>query len=505
MKCRAQRIPVVILLLLTGAGVVGAADSSPKSYFREYLRTIDALHGTGCRDELNSAVALAESPLFSVTVSRDGQIEFLRAGVRCALDNEEDEFALKIADLWVARAPKERWPQVIRMYFGLHHERPETSLEAFQVLATESPEDVRAIELSFLNQLRRAASQADESGDQDLALYEALARAGYVPAAPYNDDFLRMGHARLLLERGRVDEALARLATVTDIESLVQMRIERLFDPLRKDPAFDARLDLKAAVERDVRRSRATVDANPALMEAVYLHVLKLFVVQRLDEALALADATLARHAADPGAYGDADEYRKWLLNGRGYVLYGLGRSDEGSKMLREAAGLTEHGEPNVSNIINFALYLVDEGRAADAMALLPQIGKPSPYGQSWIEAVRTCAGAQLGDDRERNQGLEYLKAHESDNPAALSRGFLCSNDLEGAAALMIRRLGDLDTRGDALLALQGRTEAATDGRAYRKLLLERFAVVRARADVRAAAQAVGRIEDLPVYVGGDI
>lgn len=500
-----HRIPAALLLILAGAGVAGAAGSNPKSYFREYQRTIDALREKSCREELQPALALAESPLFSVTVSRDGQIEFLRAGARCAIDNEEDEIALKVADLWVARAPRERWPQVIRMYFGIQFERPEASLAAFQVLATESPEDVRGIELSFLNRLRRAASQADESGVQNLALHEALARAGYVPPAPYNDDFLRMGHARLLLERGRVDEARERLATVTDIESLVQMRIERLFDPLREDPAFAARLDLKAAVERDIQRSSATMNANPALMEAVHLHVSKLFVAQRLDAALALADSALARHAADPKSYEDADEYRRWLLNSRGYVLYGLGRSGEGGVALREAAGLTEHGEPNVSNIINYAIYVVDEGRAADAMELLPQIGEASPYGQSWIEAVRTCAGAQLGDDRERTQGLEYLKAHESDNPAALSRGLLCSNDLDGAAALMIRRLQDSDTRGDALLALQGRTESARDGRTYRKLLLERFAAVRARADVRAAAEAVGRIEDLPINVGGDI
>jgi hypothetical protein len=505
MRYRVQRFPAALLLILAGAGVAGAAGNNPKSYFREYQRVIDALREKSCRDALQPAIAFAESPMFSVTVSQDGQIEFLRAGARCAIDNQEDEIALKVADLWAARAPKERWPQVIRLYFGTQFERHETSLEALQVLASESPEDVREIELSFLNQLRRAASQADESGDQSLALYEALARAAYVPSAPYNDDFLRMGHGRLLLERGRVDEARARLATVTDIESVVQMRIERLFDRLRQDPAFEAHLDLKTAVERDIQRSSAAIDANPALMEAVYLHVSKLFVAQRLDAALALANSALARHAADPKFYGDADEYRKWLLNWRGYVLYGLGRSEEGGAMLREAAGLTEHGEPNVSNIINFALYLVDEGRAADAMALLPQIGQASPYGQSWIEAVRTCAGAQLGDDRERDQGLEYLKSHESDNPAALSRGLLCSNDLDGVAALMIRRLEDSDTRGDALLALQGRTESVRDGRTFRKLLLERFAVVRARADVRAAADVVGRIEDLPVNVGGDI
>ena len=35
--------------------------------------------------------------------------------------------------------------------------------------------------------------------------------------------------------------------------------------------------------------------------------------------------------------------------------------------------------------------------------------------------------------------------------------------------------------------------------------LLERFELLRGREDVRAAAAGVGRIEDLPVNVGGDL
>lgn len=496
---------LLLLVAILLPGLAAAAEPDLKAYFRDLQRLNDELRGKTCRDHLTPAVAAAESPSFAIAVSADGQVAFLAALTRCALEHDENTGAFKAAELWVARAPKEQWPQVVRLYLGVAAEKPAASLDALQILSVEAPAAVREIELDLLHRLLEAADEADESGDAGLALHEALIRAGYLPEPPYDDDFLRMRHGRLLLARGRVDGARERLAPVTDLESVVTMRIDRLYDPLRKDPAFEARLAIEPAVERDLARSRATVDAEPRKMEPVYLHASKLIEAKRPAEALALVDAILARHAADPKNVADAERFRVWLLNTRGYALYQLGRADEGREVLREAAGLLERGHPNVSNIINFSIYLVDEGRAAEALELLPKIGRASPYGQGWIEAIRTCAGAQLGNEEERSRGLEHLKAHESDNEAALARGLLCSNDLDGVAALMVRRLQGMDTRGDALLALQGRPALPGDGRSYRNLLLERMAAVRARAEVRAAADAVGRIEDLPVDVGGDI
>jgi hypothetical protein len=43
------------------------------------------------------------------------------------------------------------------------------------------------VELRFLGSLNRAAREADENGEQELADYESLLRAGYVPATPYFD------------------------------------------------------------------------------------------------------------------------------------------------------------------------------------------------------------------------------------------------------------------------------------------------------------------------------
>jgi hypothetical protein len=78
-------------------------------------------------------------------------------------------------------------------------------------------------------------------------------------------------------------------------------------------------------------------------------------------------------------------------------------------------------------------------------------------------------------------------------------------NDIEGAAALFIRRLRDRAERPDALMSL--RVYSRPRGKALPRraaVLAQRMARVRARLDVRAAVEVVGRIEKvpLPVYWG---
>ncbi len=477
---------------------------APQDFVLRTQPVFEALRGPNCREHLAKAAEIAALPEFNTAQSRDDQVVFLWQIAVCAVDNEEYELAFRNVDRVAGLAPQSAWPQMVRMYLGIDFDKPAASLDAVHTLAGVAPEAVRGVELRFLNRLLGAAEDADKTGDAKLALYETLEQVDYVPAAPYSDDFLRMGHGRLLLERGRVDEARVLLATVIDVDSVVSMRIERQFDPLREDPGWEAHLDLATAAKRDVARSRAAMDANPALMEGVYLHARVLDVANRDNEALTILDLALERHGANPAAFTDAEEFRNWLIDTRGELLYNIGRFEEGRAALRESALMTEHGETNVSNLINLAGYLIREGKAADALELLSKVGKASPYGQSWVESIRSCAGMQLGDDRLRREGLEYLKAHESDNPAALSRALLCSNNIDGAAAWMIRRLADRDMRSGALLALQITPELRSDELPLSKILRERQAAVRGRDDVRAAAEAVGRIEKLPVNVNRD-
>lgn len=454
-----------------------------------------------CAAYLSRAVDITRSPAFERDESKDDQVVYLWQVATCAMKEGEHEIAFDHADRATRLKPDIPELQLIRLDLGLYHDRPEASLDALDVLSRISPDQVRGADVELISHLLRASREVDDTGDGELQAYAALERAAYRPPAPYFDDFLRMGHARLLLERGRAAESRKRLVGITDIDSVVEMRVDRLYDGLRGEPSFEALLDVEAAVERDIDRSRKAMLANPRLMEAVYLHAMVLLTAMRDREGLALVQDALHRDA-DHEAFADGEEFRNWLLNLHGYFLYNLGRVDEGRAALREAAGLLERGDVNVSNNINYGRFLILEGRARDALELLPKIGEPSPYGRGWIELLRTCAGAQLGDAGLKRAGLEYLKAHESDNPAALTQALLCVDDLDAAAAQMIRRLENRKTRRDALLALQTSPPRSDAGLPYRKLLYDQYAALRARPDVRKAALAVGRLETLTVEPG---
>lgn len=491
------------LAVLIGSAFAQDSGSAPDSEFALSIKPVfEALRGPNCAEHLARASEIVAMPEFESRQSTDDQAVFLWQVGNCALDSEAYDLAFRSMVRVVAMKPSAKWPQIVVLGLGVAFDRADASLDALLVLADIEPEAVRAIDLDLLRPLMRAAQEADANGDRQLALYEALAKAAFMPPPPYSDDSFRMGHGRLLLERGRVEEARERLSTVVDVESVVTMRVERLFDPLRSDPEFEARLELAGAVERDVSRSRKAIEDNPALLEAVYLHSRVLESANRASDALALVDAAVARHAADPAAYTDAGEFLNWVTNSRGTLLYDVRRFDEGREAMRDAAFMPERGETNTSNMINYIAYLLAEGKAAEALEHLPKVGGASPFGKAWVESIRSCVSALLGDDATRIQALAYLETHGSDNPSALTRAYLCSNDLEGGAAWMIRRLGDRKLRADALLALQVKPATAADELPYRAELRARLGKLREREDVRAAVEAVGRIEVLPVIVG---
>lgn len=144
---------------------------------------------------------------------------------------------------------------------------------------------------------------------------------------------------------------------------------------------------------------------------------------------------------------------------------------------------------------------LIGEGRARDALEVIQTVGEASPYGDMWIADVRACAAAQLGDATLQETSMAFLREHADDNIAAVTHASLCVNDLDGAAALYIRRLADPEQRSGALLALQRYRLPPGSSLPFNIVLLERLEQVRARPDVQAAIEAVGRIEDVPLQI----
>lgn len=484
---------------------IALADES-SDYFRAYQRVMDGLQAGECKANLAKASELAASPLLTTAISRAGQTAFLNALIDCAYAEGDMATAFKAAQAWHALDPNDAMAEAVRLDLGPGQEQPEAAVDAFMTLVRISPAYLRSLEVRDVWDVINAADKLENADERKFELHQALVRIGYSAPPPAHDGHLRLAHAELLLARGDIESARARLAPVTDLSLLVRLRIERQFDVLRGDRAYEARLDLKAAAAQNVLAARKLAEEQADLLELVEEYVSALHAALRPEEALAAADAAIAKHAANPTAFKDADDKLRWLLNRRGYILHDLGRSAEARASLAEAAGLTEHGEPNVSNIINYMLVLVDEGAAKEAAELLPKIGKASPYGQGWIEAGRVCVGVQLQDEAMQKAGLDWLREHEADNRSAYSRALLCANALDDSAAFFVKRLNDPEARGEALMALQDFINPNPAQSPVLKVLLERLAAVRARPEVQAAVNAVGRIEQIPVHLSsGDI
>lgn len=488
------------------AAPVAAQASEESDYFRAWQRAVNGMQAGECKAHLAKGMELLDSPHFRSALSRQGQSAFVYALIDCAYSERDLAAAFKAAQFWHGFNPDDAWVQAVRLHLGKVHDQPEVTVDAFMTLVRISPDYVAGLEVRDIWEAINAAEKLENADDRKFEMHQALLRIGFSSPPPAHDGYLRLEHARLLLARGDVATARARLAGVSDLGILAQLRVDRQFDALRGDKAYEAGLDLEAAAERNIAESRKLMEQRPDQVELVEDYVSALSAAGRPEEALAAADAAIAKHAADPAAFKDADDKLRWLLNRRGYILYDLGRIAEARAVMAEAAGLTEHGDPNVSNIINYTLMLVDEGAAKEAAELLPKIGKASPYGQGWIEAARACIGAQLGDAAMQKAGLDWLREHEQDNRSAASRALLCTNSLDESAALFVRRLNDPDARGDALMALQDQDYSHARYLPVLRLLVERLRAVRERPEVQAAVAAVGRIEKIPVRISaGDI
>jgi tetratricopeptide (TPR) repeat protein len=384
------------------------------------------------------------------------------------------------------------------MYAALRLEEWPAAVDAFLELAEADPDWLAELELSDVMRVARAARETSAKAQHKL--FQTLDAHGYTSPDPLRrDDFLRIERARLLLSEGETTAAVDALRPVAYVRAILELRADKTFDPVRVRLASDA-WDVAAAAERELERARADVLAHPRRLMARVNVVDALRALGRSEEAIAAADAALAEYEEAPDDFSDVEESLNWLRNERAYALYDLGRFADGRGAMARAIGDGENGHANVSQVINSAILMSDEGLAARALARITSMQtEASPYGDMWAASVFVCAHEQLGNQARVRERLDFMRAHESDNPSALARALLCVGGIEEAAALYVRRLQDPALRGAALKALQiyELGDVVLPGRAQ---LYARLGEVRDHPDVRAAVAAVGRIEALPLH-----
>jgi tetratricopeptide (TPR) repeat protein len=288
-----------------------------------------------------------------------------------------------------AAEPDTRAYQVLR---ELRDGTSEDALSAFDRLADQHPESAVSLPPFYVFALLQRATALDPSGERALSIHDTLIALNYAPDE--SGDKIKLHHALLLIQHGNMERARSRLATVVDPYVLLAIRIDKRFDPLRSESAFEERLDLNAAAAAAVLRAQTKVTDEPRSLENIWRLARALGVAGRRNDAVNQLYATLKeiKTVSDLRRFDDGPRYIPFLFGELAYTLSALGRWQESRAIYTQsvAADRSMSGDrKGVNQVINFASALVDRGEPQPALALYATVGSASPYGKMWVAAGR--------------------------------------------------------------------------------------------------------------------
>lgn len=351
--------------------------------------------------------------------------------------------------------------------------------------------------LAYVSQIVGAAE-----GDPDLS----LALLSRVTRLDWRDEASREAarnywafrYAGRLADRG--DLAAARQALKPVESAFVLMRIAQdgRFRSFWPEFEREGRFDWRKGVEGDLAAVARKREAEPALLVHPKESIALLRALGRYNEAIALGEGYRIRLRSNE-TFNDRKAEANWLLNELGYALLDVGRVAEAQPIFEAAIAIGETGGNSISQRVNWAAMLNDQGRPTEALATLDGV-KPagsSPYGQMWVLAERVCAHAQL-TPADAAAPFERLRKDWEENPAALTRALLCLDRQDEVASLYVRRLASPRHRATALSAFRlGSQPPAAPARAVDLERRRRAAID--RPEVVEALKSVGRGLNLPL------
>ncbi|MBX5462051.1 MAG: hypothetical protein IRZ28_13305 [Steroidobacteraceae bacterium] len=303
------------------------------------------------------------------------------------------------------------------------------------------------------------------------------------------------------IEKGNIRRAAEVAARIQEPPDILLIRVDKRFDPLVR--AYPRQFDLTAATDRFLAFLSDLCRKFPRTLAHRISLVYTLLDAGRFEEAIATADEVLALSPDLQTAilnYDDADAWFNWLLDYRASALEALGIWHDAEKYRKRAAELPEEGRPNVSNAINLAGLYSRLGRSREALAALGDMASPgeglSRYGRMQVDLILLQTALTEGDESRAKEVLERMRQSQAASLRTFEEALLVANQMDEAAMLLIRRLGDPKTRTSALLDVQAYLPGGVSP--YDRMLDERWAQLRTRQDVIAAVEKVGRIESVP-------
>jgi tetratricopeptide (TPR) repeat protein len=367
-----------------------------------------------------------------------------------------------------------------------------------EAMAAQNPEALNDFKIRWLYSLYR---QLKDQPDTKLRMrfLTVVTAPGYQPSEPLvTGDGFRRERAVLLIEAGDKATATDLVRQISDPRILMDIVLDTRLRPL-----LASDFDERSAVEKQLASIREVAASHANSLGPL----LELSRYQRMLGQVKEALATLESARPDgPGGkdFIDLDERKNWWWDEMARSYQMLGRYDDAVSAFDKAIAAQEDGNPNVSQTINLGhahLRFGHPERALKTVAVFDASShSASAYGKMEMRLVRGCAQAALRDQAALAENVRYAREHEKDHPEALVDLLLCADDIEGAAAAMIRRLDDPDRRPDALKQLSNFDPPPSS---YPQMPFEtKMVVLRDRPDVQAAIRRAGGIMNFRLQAG---
>ncbi|MEO8018299.1 MAG: hypothetical protein ABI769_10825 [Pseudomonadota bacterium] len=504
----ARHFILFVVLALSAWGtphVARAAESAPAAKKRGVLATIEsarkALQAGRFQEGADAIGEVMQMPELAEAAS-SLQFQVLVLGAAADLGREDSlgaheymamatEFPQATAIHWLMRAQYAAWVD----------DWADAAI-ATTAVAKRWPKAIATGDSQLISRVGFRANDDGKHRSEQLELLNALFAANFTLQLGLQPDGLWQELIVDALDRNDLPRAREISKRVQNTETLVQMRIDRRFDVLvRAEPKV---FDITAALNYQRKLLAKAVSADPRSMTARVQYGYTLQEAGRFEELLALTNEVIARVAAAPAdspPYDDGADKLNWIYNHKASSLRAMGHWEDALTVLEAGNHQQENGAINVSQRINLGAAYLEIGRAQKALEALDGIDwahSLSPYGRMQLQHVRYCAYLQLGNTREADNVLAYLREHHDDAESTWQEAMIDAGDLDGAAALLIARLHDPDQRSAALGEVQDYKPLPHAPK--RPQTEARWDALIARPDVAAAINAVGRREKIPLY-----
>jgi tetratricopeptide (TPR) repeat protein len=409
-------------------------------------------------------------------------------GAACSADHDPaTAYKYALAATALETANSNAWG--IRLWLEMREKRHADAVKTVETMAERQPEALNAIGIQAYHELSMTLRRDDKDKPLRKRLLAALSGPVYQPmeitASP---DSFRQAYAGMLADDGDKAGASKMIALIEEPSLLIRTSV----DP-RLRFAVPVDFDARAAVEKALTKARDVAAAHAASMAAVLEVARYLRMLGRPQEALATLEAAQPEGAARE-SFDDLSKWENWWWDAMARSYQTLGRYDDTIRAYSHAVDAKEAGGLNVSQTINLAYAHMAFGKWDKAVATVADFEKGdyavSPYGLMQMRGVRGCSRFLLGRTAEAKADLDYVVAHEMDDPSSLTWLALCANEMDMAAASVIRRLDNPDRRAQALLDLSDYADAPES---QPELPFEdRYDALTARADVKAAIERAG-------------